>query len=77
MSNVQPGLSTAYGVGRTSELTLFPSASLPSRSEAAAQGAQGKTLPIALPARPSTFIRPGCFWRLESSGSVDPFQTLD
>ncbi len=35
--DVQPGLSTAYGVARTSELTLFPSATLPSRPDVAAQ----------------------------------------
>jgi hypothetical protein len=28
--DVQPGLSTPYGIARTSEITLFPSADVPS-----------------------------------------------
>jgi len=44
--DVQPGLSTAYGVARTSELTLFPSGELPSRAKAAQQTAQGEVLPL-------------------------------
>ena len=35
--DVQPGFSTPNGVGRTSELMLFPSASLPSREDTAKQ----------------------------------------
>ena len=37
--DVQPGLSTAYGVARTSELTLYPCASWPTRAESAALAA--------------------------------------
>ena len=35
--DVQPGFSTANGIGRTSELTLFPSASMPAREESSRQ----------------------------------------
>ncbi|PYS71612.1 MAG: hypothetical protein DMF69_09805 [Acidobacteria bacterium] len=45
--DVQPGMSTAYGVSRTSELTLFPASSaLPARSTAVAQAQSGSTLPL-------------------------------
>ena len=35
--DVQPGFSTAHGIGRTSELTLFPSTAVPSREDHAKQ----------------------------------------
>jgi hypothetical protein len=58
--DVQPGMSTAYGVSRTSELTLYPSASaLPARAATAAQAQSGTGLPL-LAATPPTFIRPEC-----------------
>ncbi|MDR0353984.1 MAG: Tat pathway signal sequence domain protein [Opitutaceae bacterium] len=44
--DVQPGMSTAYGVARTSELMLFPSAALPSRAAAAADARAGAALPL-------------------------------
>ncbi|HKE59923.1 MAG TPA: hypothetical protein VKB46_24600 [Pyrinomonadaceae bacterium] len=45
--DVQPGMSTAYGVSRTSELTLYPNAtSLPARSMAVAQAQAGAKLPL-------------------------------
>ncbi len=51
--DVQPGMSTAYGVARTSELTLFPSAgTLPTKAVTAAQAKTGTVLPLlaAIPA---------------------------
>ena len=56
--DVQPGMSTAYGVSRTSELTLFPNtSSLPSRTTTVAQADAGGVLPL-LAASPDTFIQP-------------------
>ncbi len=49
--DVQPGMSTPLGVGRTSELTLFPVAAVPSRTETAAQARIGEQPPL-LVARP-------------------------
>jgi hypothetical protein len=44
--DAQPGLSTAYGVARTSELTLYPTASWPTRAETADMAEAGKQLPL-------------------------------
>lgn len=44
--DVQPGMSTPLGVARTSELTLFPSGSVPSREEAVKQAVVGSQLPL-------------------------------
>jgi hypothetical protein len=44
--DVQPGLSTAYGVARTSELTLYPTANLPARTELAALAKTGTAEPL-------------------------------
>jgi hypothetical protein len=64
--DVQPGMSTAYGVSRTSELTLFPNtASLPTRAAAIAQSQAGSTLPL-LAATPEYIHATGVFgvWSL-------------
>ena len=51
--DVQPGLSTAYGVSRTSELTLYPSNStLPTRTSAVAQAEAGSSLPLLVATPP-------------------------
>jgi YetA-like protein len=49
--DVQPGFSTPHGVGRTSELTLFPCAGVPSREQTAAHAglAQEPPLLVATP----------------------------
>src|SRR5262249_8916335 len=49
--DVQPGFSTPHGVARTSELTLFPSASVPSKVQTAGQAklAQSPPLLVAAP----------------------------
>jgi hypothetical protein len=44
--DVQPGMSTAFGVAHTSELTLFPSAALPARPAAVAMAAAGEERPL-------------------------------
>lgn len=44
--DAQPGLSTAYGVARTSELTLYPSATWPARAETAAMAEAGGQLAL-------------------------------
>ncbi len=45
--DVQPGMSTAYGVSRTSELTLYPTAgALPTKSATASQADAGTALPL-------------------------------
>jgi len=44
--DVQPGFSTAYGVGRTSEMTLFPSAGLPTRPAMVAMANAGAEPPL-------------------------------
>jgi len=49
--DVQPGLSTAYGVARTSELTLFPTTAVPARDTtvALAESATRRALLAATP----------------------------
>ncbi len=44
--DVQPGFSTAHGIGRTSELTLFPTASVPAREETVKQAKTGAAPPL-------------------------------
>jgi hypothetical protein len=64
--DVQPGMSTAYGVSRTSELTLYPSAaSLVPRTQAVAQAQAGAALPL-LTAAPHYIHSTGVFgvWSL-------------
>jgi hypothetical protein len=59
--DVQPGMSTAYGVSKTSELTLFPNATgLPTRATAAAQAQHGSELPL-LAASPEYIHSTGVF----------------
>ncbi len=64
--DVQPGMSTAYGVSRTSELTLYPVAgALPTRAMTATQAEAGSTLPL-LTATPEYIHSTGVFgvWSL-------------
>ncbi len=44
--DVQPGLSTPLGVARTSELTLFPCAAVPTRADTVKQAQLGAQLPV-------------------------------
>jgi hypothetical protein len=48
--DVQPGFSTPHGVARTSELTLFPSAGIPSKKETEQQVAAAVAQPVLTPA---------------------------
>jgi len=63
--DVQPGFSTAYGVARTSELTLYPAAALPAKADSVAQAAAGTQRPL-LVATPAYFHATGVFgvWSL-------------
>ncbi len=64
--DVQPGLSTAYGVSRTSELTLFPTAgALPAKATSVAQAETGAELPL-IAATPEYLHATGVFgvWSL-------------
>ena len=73
--DVQPGLSTAYGVARTSELTLFPAGgSLPAKATTAAQAQTGTVLPL-LAASPEYIHSTGVFgvWSLPDRST--PFLT--
>lgn len=59
--DVQPGMSTAYGVSRTSEVTLYPTAGkLPTRAAFAAQAKHGSELPL-LAATPEYLHSTGVF----------------
>ena len=44
--DVQPGFSTANGIGRTSELTLYPSAGVPAKEETAGQARMNAEPPL-------------------------------
>ncbi len=63
--DVQPGLSTPFGVARTSELTLFPTAGIPTKAETVALAASGTKLPV-LAASPAYLHSTGVFgiWSL-------------
>jgi len=64
--DVQPGMSTAYGVSRTSELTLWPAAgALPAKAATVAQAQTGTVLPL-LAVTPAQIHSAGVFgiWSL-------------
>jgi hypothetical protein len=70
--DVQPGMSTAYGVSRTSELTLYATASaLPTRATTVAQAESGTTLPL-LVASPAYIHSTGVFgaWSLPDRSTL-------
>lgn len=48
--DVQPGFSTPNGVARTSEMTLYPSASVPSKEDTARQAQLSAQPPLLIPA---------------------------
>ncbi len=72
--DAQPGLSTAYGVARTSELTLFASAAFPAKADTAAMAASALHLPL-LAASPEHIHSTGVFgvWSLPDRST--PFRT--
>lgn len=63
--DIQPGLSTAYGVARTSELTLYPCAAWPSKPDTVACAESGQQRPL-LACAPETIHSAGVFgvWSL-------------
>ena len=63
--DVQPGLSTPYGITRTSELTLFPGADVPSNETLSQQALQASQPPL-LTASPGYLHSAGVFgiWSL-------------
>ena len=71
--DVQPGFSTAYGIGRTSELTLFPSSTMPARADLAAQAKTGTELPM-IAATPDYIHSTGVFgfWSVQDRST--PFK---
>jgi hypothetical protein len=71
--DAQPGLSTAYGVARTSELTLFASAAFPAKPETVAMANAGAQLPL-LAASPEYIHSTGVFgaWSLQDRST--PFK---
>ncbi len=58
--DVQEGMSTPYGVGRTSELTLFPTKAVPARNDTVALAHLGEKLPL-LAATPQYLRSTGVF----------------
>jgi hypothetical protein len=71
--DAQPGLSTAFGVARTSELTLFASAAFPAKPDTVAMAAAGAQLPL-LAASPEYIHSTGVFgaWSLQDRST--PFK---
>ncbi len=69
----EPGYSEPTGVGRTSELTLFPSGNVPTRDETVKQ-AQASTLPPLLVVSPQYLHSVGAFglWSLQDRST--PFK---
>jgi hypothetical protein len=58
--DVQPGMSNAYGVARTSEFTLYPSAAVPARAQLAAMAKAGSVHAL-LSASPAAIHATGVF----------------
>ena len=58
--DVQPGMSVAYGVARTSELTLYPTAQVPARPTLVGMAKTGETRPL-LSASPAYLYSAGVF----------------
>jgi hypothetical protein len=73
--DVQPGFSTAYGIGRTSELTLYPSNTMPERPELVAQAQSGTELPM-IAATPDYIHSTGVFgfWSVQDRST--PFKSV-
>ncbi len=63
--DVQPGMSTPFGVARTSELTLFPTGAMPTKPALVARAESGAKLPL-LTAAPAYLHATGVFgvWSL-------------
>ncbi|MGA1981960.1 MAG: twin-arginine translocation signal domain-containing protein [Acidobacteriaceae bacterium] len=71
--DAQPGLSTAYGVARTSELTLFASSAFPAKPDTVAMAAAGAQLPL-LAATPEYIHSTGVFGAWSLPDRSTPFK---
>jgi hypothetical protein len=71
--DVQPGMSRAYGVARTSELTLYPGAALPSRPTTVAMAQAGTARPL-LAATPEYLHSTGVFGVWSVADRSTPFK---
>ncbi len=71
--DAQPGLSTAYGVARTSELTLFASAAYVPQNETAAMAEDGQHMPL-LAASPERIHAAGVFGTWSLPDCSTPFK---
>jgi hypothetical protein len=71
--DVQPGMSTAFGVSRTSELTLFPNTSLPTKATTVAQAEAAGGLPL-LAASPAYMHSTGVFGVWSVADRSTPFK---
>jgi len=72
--DVQPGMSMAYGVARTSELTLFPAAgALPTKAATAAHAQTGAVMPL-LAATPAYIHSAGVFGAWSLPDRSTPFK---
>jgi hypothetical protein len=76
--DVQPGFSTPHGIARTSEMTLFPSASVPSKADTARQAKLAQAPPL-LVAPPEHLVTAKVFgiWGLPDRGTAQKQQLED
>ena len=73
--DVQEGMSTPYGIARTSELMLWPSGNVPAKPATAAM-AQAGAVPPMLVATPAILPRRACVRRLERARHLDAVQKI-
>ena len=71
--DAQPGLSTPYGVARTSEFTLFASGTFPAKAETVAMASAAQSLPI-LAASPEHIHAAGVFGSWSLPDRSTPFK---
>ncbi len=71
--DVQPGLSTALGIGRTSELTFFATGAVPAKAETAARVRTGTAAPM-LAAPPEYVHSTGVFGAWSVQDRSTPFK---
>ena len=71
--DAQAGLSTAYGVARTSELTLYASTAFPAKTDTVAMAAAGTQLPL-LAATPEYIHSTGVFGVWSIADRSTPFK---
>ena len=72
--DAQPGLSTAHGVARTSELTVFVLGAWPEREKSAAMGQEGSRLPLVA-CSPDYIHSTGVFGTWSLPDPSTPFKT--